>query len=113
VEREGIREALKPQRSINVVPVLTALSAAHSLANKPASVMIAGSELPTFEVNDLVEMLGRVRPGLPLLVIRKRDDEVPVHWNRPRIGVLWTPVPKATLARTVETVIGLGPGRAS
>jgi hypothetical protein len=106
-ERDAIRDAFSRHRRVAVVSALTALSAAQSLVDRPVSVMIAASELSAFEVNDLIELLARVRPGLPLIVLRKRTDEVPVHWARPGVGVMWTPLAKGLLARTVETVIGL------
>ncbi|MFL5407598.1 MAG: hypothetical protein ACJ79O_17355 [Myxococcales bacterium] len=81
--------------------------AARILKELAVVLLIAAPEVPTIAVNMLLAAKVRLRPELPVLVIRNRQAEEPSAWARRGVGVLRCPLLPAALSRSVDVVLGL------
>ncbi len=81
--------------------------AVQALRERTVALLIAAPELPAAAVSELLASREKVRPDLPVLVIRNRQAEEPAGWERSGVGVLRRPLLPEALGRSVEVVLGL------
>jgi hypothetical protein len=110
-DREGLFRELFARGEFEVRWSATAGEAERALAAGQVALLIAAPEVATAEVTQLLASRARLRPELPVLVIRNRQAEEPAGWTRRGVGVLRCPLLPAALSRSVDVVLGLGAGR--
>ena len=110
-DRQGLFGDLAARHDFLLRFAGSAAEAARVLLALDVVLLIASPEVPTAEVSALLAAKGRLRPGLPLLVIRNRQAEEPPAWARGGVGVLRCPLLPAALSRSVEVVLGLAEDR--
>jgi hypothetical protein len=106
-EREGLFSGLAARGDLQLLRVGTAAEASRELGGREVSLLIAAPEIPAAAVTELVAAKERLRPGLPVLVIRDRQAEEPTGWERHGVGVLRRPLLPEALDRSVDVVLGL------
>jgi DNA-binding NtrC family response regulator len=106
-DREGLFQELVARPHYRVRYAATAAEAGRQLLDSPVALLIAAPEVPTAEVNQLLASRDRLRPGIPVLVIRNRQAEEPPAWSRKGVGVLRCPLLPEALSRSVDVVLGL------
>jgi DNA-binding NtrC family response regulator len=106
-ERAELFAGLAARDDFRVAWAATVAEAALQLAERPVALLIASPELPAAAVSELIASAERVRPGLPILVIRNRQAEQPAGWERHGVGVLRRPLLPGALDRSVDAVLGL------
>lgn len=87
-------------------------AAVGELRDRPVALVIAAPGVSTGEVGALLAAAHRLRPGIPMLVIRNRQAEEPPAWARRGVGVLRCPLLPEALSRSVDVVLGLAAGAA-
>jgi len=85
-------------------------SAEGELRDWPVALVIAAPGVSTAEVGVLLAAAHRLRPGIPMLVVRNRQAEEPPAWARRGVGVLRCPLLPEALSRSVDVVLGLAAG---
>jgi hypothetical protein len=98
-ERAELFGALEARSDFRVLYAASVDEAVQALRDRSIALLIASSELPAKV---------RLRPALPMLVIRNRQAEEPVGWERSGVGVLRRPLLPEALDRSVDVVLGLG-----
>lgn len=111
-DRDGLFEELTGRAGFRVEFATTAAAAAQALRERPVALLIAAPDVPAEAVTDLLASKDRLRPGLPVLVVRHRQAAAPASWARHGVGVLRCPLLPSALSRSVEVVLGLGKERA-
>lgn len=106
-ERGELFAGLEARRDFSVVYAATVAEAVRELAERPVALLIAAPEVPAAAVTELLASRERVRPALPVLVIRNRQSEEPTAWERHGVGVLRRPLLPEALDRSVDVVLGL------
>lgn len=101
--------ALAARGDLRVRRVAVLAEASRELATREVALLIAAPEVSADDVTALVAAKERLRPGLPVLVIRDRQSEEPAGWDRRGVGVLRRPLLPDVLGRSVDVVLGLGP----
>ena len=106
-DRAGLFGDLAARREYSVRFAGGAAEASQALGAGPVALLIAAPELATAEVSALLLSKERLRPGIPVLVIRHRQAEEPPAWARRGVGVLRCPLLPEALSRSVDVVLGL------
>jgi DNA-binding NtrC family response regulator len=106
-EREELFGALQARADFRVRYAATVAEAVQTLEEHAVALLIAAPELPADAVTALLAARERVRPALPVLVIRNRQAEEPAAWERQGVGVLRRPLLPEALDRSVDVVLGL------
>ncbi|HSN13826.1 MAG TPA: hypothetical protein VLT61_04285 [Anaeromyxobacteraceae bacterium] len=106
-ERGDLFAGLEARDDFKVLYAGTVEEAVQALRERPVVLLIAAPELPAASVTELLVTKERVRPALPVLVIRNRQAEEPAGWERHGVGVLRRPLLPEALGRSVEVVLGL------
>lgn len=106
-DRDGLFGELAAHAGYRVRFAGGAGEASLALAAGPVALVIAAPEVPTAEVGLLLASKERLRPGIPVLVIRNRQAEEPPAWSRRGVGVLRCPLLPEALSRSVDVVLGL------
>ncbi len=106
-ERAELFAGLEGRSDFRVLYAATVAEAVLQLQEKPVALLIAAPEVPTAAVTELLASKERLRPALPVLVIRNRQSEEPAGWERPGVGVLRRPLLPDALGRSVDVVLGL------
>ena len=107
-ERAELFGALEARSEFRIVYVATLAEALKVLRERSVALLVAAPELPAAAVTDILAAKERVRPALPVLVIRERQAEAAPGWERPGVGVLRRPLLPEALDRSVDVVLGLG-----
>jgi DNA-binding NtrC family response regulator len=107
-ERAELFGALEARSDFRVLYAASVDEAVQALRDRSIALLIASSELPAAAVSELLAAKVRLRPALPMLVIRNRQAEEPVGWERSGVGVLRRPLLPEALDRSVDVVLGLG-----
>jgi len=105
--REDLFQELQSRADFRILFAANVPDAEIALRGQPVSLLIASPEISTRGVNQLVTSLERIRPGIPLLVIRERQAEEPATWSKRGVGILRCPLLPQALGRSVEVVLGL------
>jgi hypothetical protein len=111
-DRDGLFEELTGCAGYRVEFATTPAAAEQALRDRPVALLIAAPEVPAEAVTDLLASKERLRPHVPVLVIRHRQAAEPASWARHGVGVLRCPLLPSALSRSVEVVLGLGRERA-
>lgn len=106
-DRDGLFAGLAARADYRVRFAGSTGEAGQVLEASPVALLIAAPELATAEVSALLVAKERLRPGIPVLVIRNRQAEEPPAWARRGVGVLRCPLLPEALSRSVEVVLGL------
>ncbi|MFL5263357.1 MAG: hypothetical protein ACJ79T_17155 [Myxococcales bacterium] len=106
-DRDGLFRELSERGDFLLRYASSSAEAARVLKEAGVVLLIAAPEVPTIAVNMLLASKGRLRPELPVLVIRNRQAEEPPAWARRGVGVLRCPLLPAALSRSVDVVLGL------
>jgi DNA-binding NtrC family response regulator len=106
-DRGELFAGLEARADFRVVYAATVDEALQALRERPVALLIAAPELPAAAVSELLASREKVRPALPVLVIRNRQAEEPPGWERQGVGVLRRPLLPEALGRSVEVVLGL------
>jgi hypothetical protein len=105
---DGLFRELAARVDYRVSYAGSAAEAGQVLGGSPVALLIAAPEVATSEVATLLAAKDRLRPGIPVLVIRNRQAEEPPAWARKGVGVLRCPLLPEALSRSVDIVLGLG-----
>lgn len=106
-DRGDLFAGLEGRDDFQVLYASTVDEAVRTLGERPVALLIAAPELPAATVTELLASKEKVRPALPVLVIRNRQAEEPPGWERHGVGVLRRPLLPEALGRSVEVVLGL------
>jgi len=106
-EEEDIFQELQGRKDLHILFAATTAEAEKALREHAVSVLIASEEVSTAWVNELLGAMEQIRPGLPLLVLRRRQAEEPSSWTERGVGVLRSPLLPEALGRSVDIVLGL------
>jgi DNA-binding NtrC family response regulator len=106
-DRDGLFRELAGHGAYEVRFAAGVDAAAEALAAAPVALLIAGPDVITADVSRLLAEADRLRPGLPVLVVRNRQAEEPAAWARRGVGVLRCPLLPEALSRSVGVVLGL------
>jgi len=106
-DRDGLFRELAARPDYRVRFAAGAAEAERALRAGPVALLIAAPEVPTAAVSALLRAKERLRPGIPVLVIRHRQAEEPPAWARRGVGVLRCPLLPEALSRSVDVVLGL------
>jgi DNA-binding NtrC family response regulator len=106
-ERDELFGALEARADFRVRYAATVAEAIALLEEHAVALLIAAPELSVDAVTALLASKERVRPALPVLVIRNRQAEEPAAWERHGVGVLRRPLLPEALDRSVDVVLGL------
>ncbi len=106
-ERIELFAGLEARSDFRVLYAATVAEAVRELQDRSVALLIAAPEVPAAAVTELLASRERVRPALPVLVIRNRQAEEPAGWERQGVGVLRRPLLPEALDRSVDVVLGL------
>ncbi len=106
-DRDGLFANLEERGEFALRFAASAPEAERALSAGPVVLIVAAPEVPTAEVTRLVASRARLRPDLPMLVIRNRQAEEPRAWSRHGVGVLRCPLLPTALGRSIDVVLGL------
>lgn len=106
-EEEDALQELMGRKDLHIHFAATTSEAEGALREHAVSVLIASEEVSTAWVNELLDAMEQIRPGLPLLVLRRRQAEEPSSWTERGVGVLRSPLLPEALGRSVDVVLGL------
>lgn len=106
-ERSALFGALEARSDFRVIRAATVADVQQLLRDRSVALLIVAPELPTASVTQLLASRERVRPELPVLVIRERQAEEPSGWERSGVGLLRRPLLPEALDRSVDVVLGL------
>jgi DNA-binding NtrC family response regulator len=106
-ERSELFGALAARSDFRIVYAATIAEALHVLRDRTVALVIAAPELPAAAVTELLAAKERLRPELPVLIVRNRQAEEPPGWERGGVGVLRRPLLPEALDRSVDVVLGL------
>jgi hypothetical protein len=104
---EDVFQELQGRKDLHILFAATTAEAEKALREHAVSVLIASEEVSTDWVNELLGAMEKIRPGLPLLVLRRRQAEEPSSWTERGVGVLRCPLLPEALGRSVDIVLGL------
>jgi DNA-binding NtrC family response regulator len=104
---EDVFQELQGREDLHILFAATTAEAEKALREHAVSVLIASEEVSTDWVNELLEAMEQIRPGLPLLVLRRRQAAEPSSWTERGVGVLRCPLLPEALGRSVDIVLGL------
>jgi DNA-binding NtrC family response regulator len=107
LEEADVFQELMARKDFLIHFAATTAEAEKALREREVSVLIASEEVSTAWVSELLNAMERIRPGLPLLVIRRRQAEEPPSWTERGVGVLRCPLLPEVLGRSVDIVLGL------
>lgn len=106
-ERGEIFEGLEARADFQVLYAPSVAAAQQPLRDGRVALLIAAPGLSAAAVTELLSTRERLRPALPVLVIRSRQAEEAAGWNRHGVGVLRQPLLADALSRSVDVVLGL------
>jgi DNA-binding NtrC family response regulator len=106
-DRDGLLQDLAGRADFRLRYAASAAAAALALREHAVVLLIAAPEVPTAGVSELLISRERIRPDVPVLIVRNRQAEEPASWARSGVGVLRCPLLPAALGRSVEVVLGL------
>lgn len=106
-DRDSLFQELHDEGQFELRYAVSLGEAQRVLAEPGVTLLIAAPEVPTAEVSALLAAKARLRPSLPLLVLRNRQAEEPPGWSRRGVGVLRCPLLPSALRRSVDVVLGL------
>jgi DNA-binding NtrC family response regulator len=106
-DRDGLFAELAARADYRVCFAGGAAEACQALGAASVALLIAAPEILTADVSALLAAKDRLRPGIPVLVIRHRQAEAPPAWARRGVGVLRCPLLPEALSRSVDVVLGL------
>jgi hypothetical protein len=104
---DGLFRELAARADYQVRYAGTTAAAGDELASSPVALLIAAPDVSTGDVGQLLAQKDRLRPWIPVLVIRNRQAEEPPAWARRGVGVLRCPLLPEALSRSVDVVLGL------
>jgi len=93
--------------SFALVTALSTAAAASALRASPIEAAVVSAEVPTAWIDELLAAIDQIRPGIPVLAVRRRNAEEPAEWRTRGVGVLRQPLLPDALARSVSAVLGL------
>ncbi|WP_248360256.1 hypothetical protein [Anaeromyxobacter oryzae] len=106
-DADDLFRELRGRPDLQVLSAATAAAAAERLREAAVCLLIASPDVATSAVSELLASKERVRPELPVLVIRNRQAEEPEGWIGRGVGVLRCPLVAGALRRSVDVVLGL------
>jgi hypothetical protein len=77
------------------------------LRDARVSLVIVGPEAPAADASALLVEVSRLRPGVPVLVIRSSCAEESASWMSSDVAVLRCPLLPGVLSRSVDVALGL------
>ncbi len=106
-EADHLLEELRGRRDLVVIGASTTADAVERLRERSVCLLIASPDVAASAVTELLASKERVRPELPVLVIRNRRAEELESWAGRGVGVLRCPLVAGALRRSVDVVLGL------
>ncbi|HEY5678216.1 MAG TPA: hypothetical protein VIR81_15585 [Myxococcales bacterium] len=103
-------DALRRELAAGAFDLVAAASTAEAeaaLRSSPVEAAVVSAEAPAPWVDELLACIGKSRPGIPVLAVRRRNAEEPAAWRARGVGVLREPILPGALARSVSAVLGL------
>jgi hypothetical protein len=106
-EADDLFRELRGGGDLVVLSAPSPTAAAERLREPAVCLLIASAHVDTDAVTLLLAWRERVRPDLPVLIIRHRQAEEPDGWAGRGVGVLRCPLLSGALRRSVDVVLGL------
>jgi hypothetical protein len=104
---DGLLEGLRGRTDLRILRASTEADALAKLRERAVRLVLASPALDTAAVTALLAARERLRPDLPVLVVRNRQAEEPEGWVERGVGVLRCPLLPGALGRSVDVVLGL------
>jgi hypothetical protein len=101
---------LARRADLTLLRVATAAAASLALRELPVSLVVAGPNTATGEIESVLTLRDAARPGTPVLAIRARQECTPGAWTARGVAVLRMPLLPDVLSRSVDVVLGMKRG---
>jgi hypothetical protein len=101
---------LARRADLTLLRVATAAAASLALRELPVSLVVAGPNTATGEIESVLTLRDAARPGTPVLAIRARQESTPGAWTARGVAVLRMPLLPDVLSRSVDVVLGMKRG---
>ena len=93
--------------AFELLVALTTTAAASKLSASSIEAVVVSPEAPIAWIDELLAAIDRIRPGIPVLVVRHRNAEEQPGWRARGVGVLRQPLLPDALVRSVSAVLSL------
>lgn len=106
-ETDELLAELGGRRDLHLLRVMTVAAAVVALRDLEIRLVLTCTETAVAAIDELLQQVDRLRPGIPVLALRERAGEVSARWNARGVGVLRAPLLPGVLSRTVDVALGL------
>ena len=106
---DDVRRELGPE-AFDVFVAVTLPSAASALKASPIEAVVVSPEAPVAWIDELLAVIDRNRPGIPVIVVRHRSAEEHAGWRTRGVGVLRQPLVPEALTRSIDAVLAMRKG---
>ena len=106
-ETDDLLRECEERHDIWTLRVTTVSAGKTVLHDARVSLVIIGPEALAADVSALLVEVGRLRPSLPVLVIRSKGGEELASWTSSNVAVLRCPLLPGVLSRSVDVALGL------
>jgi hypothetical protein len=113
-ETDDLLTELAVRPDLHLLRVMTVAAAVVALRDLEIRLVLTCTETAVEDIDELLQQVDRLRPGIPILALRERSGEVSARWKACGVGVLRAPLLPGVLSRTVDVALGLveaKPGR--
>jgi hypothetical protein len=113
-ETDDLLTELAVRPDLHLLRVMTVAAAVVALRDLEIRLVLTCTETAVEAIDELLQQVDRLRPGIPILALRERSGEVSARWKARGVGVLRAPLLPGVLSRTVDVALGLveaKPGR--
>jgi hypothetical protein len=93
--------------SFELLRALSTTAAVDGLRASPIEAVVISPEAPTAWIDEMLAAIDRIRPGVPILAVRRRNAEESPGWRLRGVGVLRQPLLPEALIRSVKAVLAL------
>jgi hypothetical protein len=109
-EGDDLFAELSRRADLTLLRVATAAAASLAIRELPVALVVACPDTATAEIESVLAYRDAVRPGLPVLAIRARQESTPGAWSGRGVAVLRMPLLPDVLSRSVNVVLGMKHG---
>jgi hypothetical protein len=107
-ETDDLLETLVGRSDLALLRVTNLSAAAIALRDVAVRLVLICSESEAATITAVLEKVEQLRPGTPVLALRRRSAEPLPAWKGRPIGLLYGPILPEVLSRTVDVALGLG-----
>jgi hypothetical protein len=109
---KGIEDVCRELASeaFELVRARSTTAAVDGLRASPIEAVVVSPEAPAVWIDEMLAAIDRIRPGVPILAVRRRNAEDNPGWRLRGVGVLRQPLLPEALVRSVNAVLALRQG---